>query len=114
MVAAHYLYARTITAMYHSEEEALEAEARYRTVAGGQLPETMVTLDLPSEPIGLIALLRAADLAVSNSEARRLVTSGAIRIDLEQVRDLELTLPGQGEVVLSRGKNRFVKVSFGK
>ena len=98
--------------MYWDEEAAKEAEARYRSVAGGQLPETMVTITLPKEPIGLIALLRVAELAVSNSEARRLITSGAVRMDLEQVRDLEMTLPGQGVVVLSRGKNRFVRIRF--
>ena len=110
--AAHYLYAHTITAMYWDENAASEAESRYRAVAAGGLPETMASLQLPAKPISLIALVREAGFSLSNSEARRLITSGAIRINRIQQTNIDLVLEGSGELVLSRGKNRFVKVSF--
>ena len=44
--------------------------------------------------------------------ARRLIAAGAVRINREPVTDPELLLPGQEPLVISRGKNHFVRVCF--
>ena len=38
---AHFLYAATIVRLYHGEEAVAAAEARYRSVAAGGVPESM-------------------------------------------------------------------------
>lgn len=109
---AHFAYAREIVRMYHSEQAADEAEKRYNEVAKGGIPQNIATVTLPKEPIGIIALVAAAGLAPSNSEARRLIQGGGIKLDNKQVTDTKLTIEGVDEIVVSKGKNKFVKVIF--
>ncbi|MBE6870624.1 MAG: tyrosine--tRNA ligase [Ruminococcaceae bacterium] len=109
---AHFAYAREIVRMYHGEQAADEAEKRYNEVAKGGIPQNIATVTLPKEPIGIIALVAAAGLAPSNSEARRLIQGGGIKLDNKQVTDTKLTIEGVDEIVVSKGKNKFVKVIF--
>lgn len=112
MVQAHYRYAYAITARYWDESAADAAQARYRQIAAGGLPQQLPCLTMPQGPVGLVALMRACALAESNSQARRLIAAGAVRINREPVTDPDLILPGQEPLVLSRGKSHFVRVSF--
>lgn len=109
---AHFAYAREIVRMYHGEQAADEAEKRYNEVAKGGIPQNIATVTLPKEPIGIIALVATAGLAPSNSEARRLIQGGGIKLDNKQVTDTKLTIEGVDEIVVSKGKNKFVKVIF--
>lgn len=112
MVQAHYCYAHAITARYWDEEAADAAQARYRQIAAGGLPQQLPCRRMPRGPVGLVALMRACSLAESNSQARRLIAAGAVRINREPVTDPELVLSGHETLVLSRGKSRFVRVEF--
>ena len=55
--------------------------------------------------------MRRAGLASSNSEARRLVTQGGVKIDGQQIRDVGKELAPGADVVVQVGKRRFVHVS---
>lgn len=112
MVQAHYCYAHAITARYWDAEAADSAQARYRQIAAGGLPQQLPCHTLPREPVGLVALMRACSLAGSNSQARRLIAAGAVRINREPVTDPDLILPGREPLVISRGKSHFVRVFF--
>lgn len=109
---AHFEYARQIVSMYHDAGSAAAAERRYREVAGGSLPEDMKTLELHVTEISVIELLKTAGLAASSSDARRLIAGGGIKLGGETVTDGNLVLSGASEVVLSKGKNKFVRVVF--
>ena len=61
-----------------------------------------------SGEINIVELLRKAGLAATNSDARRLIEGGGIKLDGETVTDAKLSV--NGDVVLSRGKNKFVKI----
>lgn len=52
---AHFLYAATIVRLYHGEEAVAAAEARYRSVAAGGVPENMESLT--AEPGALLTEL---------------------------------------------------------
>ena len=85
---AKRLVARQIVALYHSEQQALEAEAGFdamfkRGEPPTDLPE--VTLD-DADSIHLPAVLVAAGLSDSTSAARRLIDSGAVRLGGDPVR----------------------------
>lgn len=69
-------------------------------------------MTLPQKDITIVELLKAAGFADSNSDARRLISGGGIRLDGVTVTDSAMTLQGTAEVVISRGKNRFLRVSF--
>ena len=108
--AAHRLYAREILCMYHGEESVEAAEHRYDSVAGGAAPENMESLCIDAASMPLAEVLKLTGFAQSGSQARRLVEGGGIKVNGQTAVDAYIAL--SGEAVISRGKNRFVKVRF--
>ena len=76
--------------------------------------------DLPLTPVAardaagesIVAALKAAGLASSNSEAVRKLAEGAVRVDGEKVADRELKLPIGAEHILQVGPRRFARVKI--
>jgi tyrosyl-tRNA synthetase len=101
--AAKRRLAREVTALYHGQQAAAGAEAAFdagvRQRAGAAAdPEAAVPLAIPTGAVAdgqvwVVALLAEADLAGSRSEARRLVSQGAVRLDGERVDSYERTWP---------------------
>ena len=60
--------------------------------------------------ISIIELLKQTGFASSNSDARRLIEGAGIKLDGVKINDTSLVV--KHEAVLSRGRNRFVKVCF--
>jgi len=104
--------AREITAQFHSEEAAAEAEEEFiRVFQREELPSEIPTLPLEDEKISPIDLLVTAGLARSRSEARRLIDQGGVRLDGEQVRGIE-PIPVKDGAILRVGRRRFVRLSL--
>jgi len=105
--------ARTLVADFHDEDAARAAEAEFEKVfADGGVPE-----DVPEHTIdagtALFKLLAAADLAASNSEARRLVQQGAVAIDGGKVDDPFAELERrEAPYLIKVGKRRFARVAI--
>jgi tyrosyl-tRNA synthetase len=104
--------ARAVTGLYWGEDAAGEAEGAFDQVFKmGGIPDDIESFALPEEdPMPLPALIRDA-LGLSGSEARRLLTQGAVKLDGEVVRVQEL---GRNELegrVLQVGKRRFVRLT---
>ena len=109
---AHILYAQTIVTMYHNAEEARSAEERYMRISSGGMPEDLATLtvSVADGEVSLIEILRQADFASSNGDARRLILGGGVKIDGSAVTDASFKIKADSMFVLSRGKNKFVRV----
>ena len=107
---AHFAYAREIVKMYHGESAVEEAQQRYLSIASGKAPENMKEVTISSDAISIIDLLKLAGFSASNSDARRLIEGGGIKINGEAVRDIYFSITE--DVVLSRGKNKFVQVKM--
>ena len=75
--------AREVVALYHGSEGAVTAEAHFdRVVRDRAVADDVPQARLdPGDPVHLPAVLRAAGLAGSTSEARRLIDTGAVRIE---------------------------------
>ena len=104
--------ARIVTAQYHGEAAAAEAEAEFvRVIQNRQVPEIIETVALVAEGEGIPVwkALTAAGIASSNSEARRKMGEGGVRVDGERVIDLERVLGRGSQVVLQLGR-RFKRV----
>jgi len=106
--------AREIVATYHNESAAGEAEEQFNLIhkkkeVPDDIPEFSPELN-EEGTVWIVALLTGADLAGSNSEARRLIQQGGVRIDGEQIEDTTLNLPVTDEFVLQVGKRRFVRI----
>lgn len=112
---AKFQLAREIVARFHGAAAADEAQADFvRRFRDGGLPEDLETVELtiPSGGLGIVPLLRQAQLVPSNTEAVRMIEQGAVRIDGERVSSRELTLTAAADLTLQVGKRRFKRVSL--
>ena len=106
--------AREIVALYHDAEAARAAEHRFDVA----FRERGVPDDVPEFPLGeravwfLPALLTAAGLCASRSEARRMVAQGAVRLDGQPLSDptAELAAADLAGKVVQVGKRRFARL----
>ena len=83
--------ARELTARFHSEEAALQAEQNFDNVfARNDLPDDLREYVLHgSEPIWLPKLLVEAELVNSTSDGRRMIKQSAVSIDGEKITDID-------------------------
>ena len=109
--SAHFVYAREIVRLYHGEGAIEHAEQRYLSIASGMAPDEMDIVEISVGSASIIELMKLSGFAESNSEAKRLIEGGGIKIDGVKVNDLNLSV--NHDIVLSRGKNKFVQVRFG-
>jgi tyrosyl-tRNA synthetase len=105
--------ARELAARFHDAGAAETAIAGWTAAVRGEGDTSMLPLNevvVPPEGLRIAALLTAAGLAPSNSEANRKLKERAVRIDGEVVEDAQrLYLPGF-EAVLAIGKRNFARV----
>jgi len=104
---AKIVLATEATAMLHSREAALAAEATAReTFAGGGAGEDLPTLSL-GDGMNIAHALTALGFTPSNKEAKRKIAEGAVRLDDVPVTDPGLMLaPAAEPLKLSLGKKR--------
>ena len=105
--------ARFVVGRAHGEEAAQAAEEHFtRVVREGQPPEQVEDIELPhTDPVHLPRLLVDGLQVGSASEARRLISQGAVRLDGEPVTELDVpreTLEGR---LLQVGKRRFARLT---
>ena len=103
--------AKEITARFHSAAAADLAEQDFINRSKGGVPDEIPEVQLTGAPLGMGALLKAAGLAPSGSEATRLIDGGGVRIDSSVVSDKALKLEA-GTYVVQVGKRKFVRVTL--
>ncbi|WP_411881039.1 tyrosine--tRNA ligase [Polaromonas sp. YR568] len=104
--------AKEITARFHSAAAADAAEQDFINRSKGGVPDEIPEVSLSGAPMGIGALLKAAGLAPSGSEATRLIDGGGVRVDSSVVSDKALKLAA-GTYVLQVGKRKFARVTLG-
>ena len=109
--------ARAITTDFHGAEAAAAADAHFRSVhQRRETPEEVAEARLPAgaEPLQLIKVLVTAGLSPSNSDARRLLQQGGVKLDGETLSDPFATVtPTAGRSYLVQvGKRRFARITF--
>jgi tyrosyl-tRNA synthetase len=106
--------ARDLVAQFHGDEAARRAEAYFDTIhVKKDLPEDTETVRIAGEPDGLwiVKALTESGMCRSSSDARRMVTQGAVSIDGERVVDIELRLQRNPDpVILKVGKRKFIGI----
>jgi tyrosyl-tRNA synthetase len=103
--------ARFIVARSWGEDAARAAEDHFtRVVREGQAPEEVPEEPLPDgDPLHLPALLVERLGLGSTSEARRLIAQGAVKVDGEDVSDVDLPRERLAGALVQAGKRRFVR-----
>jgi tyrosyl-tRNA synthetase len=114
-LAAKKALAAEIVARYHGAEASRKAADAFaqrfqRHELPSEIPEVRWNGD--GATVWVSRLIAEAGLAKSNSEARRLVTQGGVRLDGKPVKDPQLEVPCRGCVLLEVGKRRIARVVF--
>jgi tyrosyl-tRNA synthetase len=112
--------ATAVTAMVHGHDAAVQAaETARATFETGALDLSLPTVEIPNSQLeaglGIQAALVLAGLAISNSDARRSIQSGAVRLNDTLVEDERLSLGThsllpEGVIKLSVGRKRHALV----
>ncbi|MFY9446466.1 MAG: tyrosine--tRNA ligase [Dethiobacteria bacterium] len=112
---AKMMLAREIVTLYHGSQAAQEAEESFkRLFQRRQLPREIPehVFQLESYPVDVVALLVKTGLVPSNSEARRQIQQGAVRVDGSPVGSSQKQFQQGEEFVLQVGKRRFARVKL--
>ncbi len=100
--------AKSIVTFYHGDDQAAKAEADFVQVFQEDgLPADMDQYQLQDGQTVLDVLVEAG-LTQSRSQARRLISQNAVKLDDEKLTDPHQVFPGKG--VLRVGKRRFIRI----
>ena len=103
--------AKEITARFHGHALTDAAEQDFALRSKGGVPDDVPEVALGGAPLGIGALLKAAGLAPSASEANRLIEGSGVKVDGVSISDKGLKM-GAGTYLLQVGKRRFAKVTL--
>lgn len=116
---AKEVLAYEVTKLVHGEEVAKNTETAVKAAFSGEgdlvnLPTTVITEDEAKSGIGLIDLMKRADLISSNSEGFRLVKQGGVSIGDEKVEDGKRIITegdfSDNSLVIKRGKKVYHRI----
>jgi tyrosyl-tRNA synthetase len=108
--------AREMVARFYDVTVAGDAEREFQHMfqAGGlptEIDEPCIHLSgIDSESMWIVELLVQTGLASSNSDARRLIQQGAVRVDGERVSDVKAHLAASQLHLLQVGRRRFARI----
>ena len=105
------LLGQEIVSRFYSDSAAEKALEDFNLRAKGGIPDDIPEVSLSGAPMGIAALLKAANLVPSTSEANRNIEQNGVRIDGTVVSDKALKL-NAGTFVIQVGKRRFAKVTL--
>jgi len=111
--------AATMVAEFHSTDEAAAARAEFeRVFSRGKLPQDIpeLSLGVADDTVLLSRVLVDGGLASSNSEARRLIQQGGVKVEGKTASDVKARVSTEGAqpLLLQVGKRRFAKVRFNR
>lgn len=103
--------AMEIVNFYYGKSSAEEASAKFNLIfKEKKIPEDIPVWKIKEDKIWIIKLLQLADLARSNSEARRLILQGGVKWDGGKIKDINLKVSLDNEHILQVGKRKFIKI----
>jgi tyrosyl-tRNA synthetase len=106
--------ASELVARFHSQKQAKDChEAFVRQFSKGLIPEDVPEHQVASENglCSLVSTMKEIGLCASTSEARRLITQGAVKLDGQVVENIDCSLLANTETLIQAGKRRFGRVT---
>ncbi len=104
-----------IVERFHSKEDAVKAKEHFEKVHSKRelpedIPEPEIVISSEEKKIPLYELVYKLGFASSKSEARRLIKSGAVKIDGEKFTDFNFEVDLSKEFILQVGKRKFARI----
>jgi len=116
MDAKKELAAALVARFYDSEAADRARDAFERRFQKGLLPEDVPVFEWAenqTEPVSLVVVMKESGLTKSTSDARRLISQGAVRVDGERVSDAQHKLdPAARKALIQVGTRRVCSISF--
>ncbi len=103
-----------VTADCHSNESAQEAENKAISIFEKNISDNIDKIDFAlNTEIKIVEAITSKNLATSKSEAKRLIEGGGVRLDEDQVKDINqfITKNDNGKI-LKIGKKKLYKLNF--
>lgn len=106
--------ARTLVSMYHGEQAGQSAEKHFVTVFQEKaLPEDISEAQWNGEAsVWVVKLLSELGLTASNSEARRMIQGGAVKVNGERVDTEDQIVNVESGMVVQVGKRKMVRLKL--
>ncbi|MPN23539.1 Tyrosine--tRNA ligase [bioreactor metagenome] len=107
--------AHTLVRLYHDRDSADAAQAEFvKVFQQRDLPTDIpeVTVSAVEEAVWLPKLLVQCGLATSNSEAKRAIQAGAVKINGEKFTDADAQITVNDNMIIQNGKRKFAKIVF--
>ncbi|MBJ6725818.1 tyrosine--tRNA ligase [Geomesophilobacter sediminis] len=114
-MAAKKQLARELVSRYHGPTAAELADENFiKRFRDNQTPDEMPEVTLVPEGVKVLLckVLAEAGLVKSNSEGRRSIQGGGVKVNGEKISDENQEIACTGEYVIQVGKRRFAKVRF--
>lgn len=100
-----------IAKIFHGEGKAQAAQQEFDKIfREGGLPEQIAEVKLPESSLPAAELLVKTGLAVSKSEARRVIQQGGVKLNDNVISDPDAALELKKGYVIQRGKRNFVRI----
>ena len=107
---AHVRFARELINMYDSPEDFEAAQAKYKEIASGEIPEDIPTCKIEEATMNICELLVKVGFASSKGDAKRMIAGNGVKINSEVQTDIRAEVELTEGKVVQFGKNRFVKI----
>ncbi len=104
---------KEIVSLYYSKDIAEQVSKEFEMVfKHKKVPDEIEEFISPVPRINIVELLVMAKLLPSKSEARRKISEGAIEINGEKIKDINLELEIEKPVVIKVGKRKFCRILY--
>ena len=104
------ILAKEIVTMYHSAKAAADAEDEFsRIFSGGGIPDTVEEVAVENGT-NILSVLKTAMPSESNSQLRRYLEQGGVKIDEEKIEDAARAVSLTSPRILKVGKRKFFKL----
>ena len=101
---------REIVSIYYDDEAASRAEINFDKIfVNKSIPDNIPEFKVTGE-IKIIDCIYKANLITSRSEIKRLIKQGAVRVNDEQILDLNFIVKAKKHNVIKVGKRKFLKI----
>lgn len=107
--------AHTLVRLYHGEGMADQAQSEFiKVFQQGDIPTDIpeFSFTIQSEAIWLPKLLTQLAIASSNSEAKRAIQQGSVKINGEKITDGDAKITVSDGMIVQVGKRKFAKIVF--
>ena len=101
---------REIVSIYYDDDSASRAEINFDKIfVNKSIPDNIPEFKVTNE-IKIIDCIYEANLITSRSEIKRLIKQGAVRVNDEQILDLNFVVKSKKHNVVKVGKRKFLKI----